>query len=169
MNWGMFAAGLALGILLGFVPSYASESSAVFSPEDGAQIPALIDSARDSIEIEVYILSSRDIVEALERAKSRGVDVRIIVERNVIGGENDAIFDELDAKGFRIRYASRAFQLTHSKFMIIDGKKVLVGSHNFSNSALYKNREASVIVADAPTVREFGEIFDRDWDISSSA
>lgn len=165
----MFAAGLVIGIFLGLVPSYAmaQETHAVFSPEDGQEVIDFIDSAKGSIDIEVYILSSRDVVDALERANARGVDVRIIVERNVIGGENDAIFHELSAKGFSIRYASRAFQLTHSKFIIIDGKSVLVGSHNLSNSALFKNREASVIVSDFATVKEFREIFENDWGIAS--
>jgi len=52
--------------------------------------------------------------------------------------------------------------LMHSKFTIRDGKEVLVGSHNFSYSALNKNREASVIIS-GNAVQEFMDIFEEDW------
>ncbi len=165
-----FFSGAIAGIILAFIFHpliFAPSISPVFSPEDGALIPALIDAANESIDIEIYVFSSRDVVEALERAKSRGVAIRIIIERNVVGDDNDAIFRELASKGFNIRYASKAYKLTHSKFIIIDGSLVLVGSHNLSNSALYKNREASVIVRDCATAAEFGRAFGTDWSLAS--
>lgn len=163
---GGACAGMILAILLHpllFAPSITP----IFSPDDGEMIPALIDGAGESIDIEIYVFSSRDVVEALERAKSRGVRIRIIIERNVVGDDNDAIFRELASKGFDVRYASKAYKLTHSKFIIIDGKEVLVGSHNLSNSALYKNREASVIIRDSPAVADFIKAFKTDWALAS--
>ena len=169
-----FGAGLAAGFLacalLFFIIQPAlpgPETEPVFSPEDGARIPELIDSAKETVDIEIYVFSSRDVVEALERARSRGVRVRIIIERDVVGDDNDAIFRELASKGFSIRYASRAYKLTHSKFIIVDRKAVLVGSHNLSNSALYKNREASVIIHDRRAVDEFIGAYETDWALAS--
>lgn len=170
MKWGMFAAGLAVGILLTLVLSqffFAPAIVSVFSPDGGDDIIQLMDSAEQSIDIEMYVFTSRDIVDALERAKSRGVKTRIIVERSTISGSNSEIFNELAAKGFNVRYASKAYKLTHSKIMIIDGKSVLVGSHNFSNSALYFNREASVIIKNHQTVSEFIDAFETDWALAS--
>ena len=171
MNRGaVFGIGMAAGALLLLLiqPAiFSPEIEPVFSPEDGARIPAYIDGAKESIDIEIYVFSSRDVVEALERAKSRGVRVRIIIERNVVGDDNDAIFRELAAKGFDIRYASSAYKLTHAKFIIVDGKSVLVGSHNLSNSALYKNREASVIIRHQRTVDDFSSTFRLDWGLAS--
>lgn len=164
------AAGLILGLALGFLLHpllFLPYVHPVFSPEDGQEVLDFIDGARHSIDMEIYVLSSRDVVEALQRAKDRGVDVRIIIEEDVMGGENGEIFRELDSKGFRIRYASKAYKLTHSKFAIVDGEAVLVGSHNLSNSALFKNREASVIIRDAAVAGEFEEAFERDWGLAS--
>ena len=141
--------------------------TAVFSPENGNEIIDLIDSAQTSLDIEMYVFTSRDVIEALDRAKARGVEIRIIIERNVLSGQNDETYRELAAKGFNIRYASIAYKLTHAKFMILDGKSVLVGSHNLSNSALYENREASVIIRDPVTIAKFIEIFEKDWSIAS--
>lgn len=158
--------GIVAGLLLYHVFSplvFPAVISPVFSPENGDDIITLIDSAEESIDIEMYVFTSRDVIEALEHAKNRGVKVRIIIERNTIGGSNEQTFQELAAKGFNIRYASTSYKLTHSKFMIVDGKAVLVGSHNFSNSAIHKNREASVIIREAATVDEFSRVFKKDW------
>lgn len=166
----MFLAGLACGAsLVLFLQMFliAPAVDPVFSPADGDEIIGLIDSAQSSIDIEVYVFTSRDVIAALERARARGVDIRIILEKNVISGHNTQTFLELAAKGFNVRYASRAYQLTHSKFIIIDGGTVLVGSHNLSNSALYENREASVIIRDSAPVREFEDVFETDWSLAA--
>jgi phosphatidylserine/phosphatidylglycerophosphate/cardiolipin synthase-like enzyme len=171
MNRGLiFGAGMAAGALLFFVLQpilMAPQITTIFSPDDGAKVIGLIDNAKETIDIEIYVFTSRDVVEALERAKSRGVQVRIIIERNVISDDNDAIFRELASKGFNIRYASSAYKLTHAKFIIVDGVAVLVGSHNLSNSALYKNREASVIIRDSAAVHDFMEAYATDWALAS--
>ncbi|MFH0737689.1 MAG: phospholipase D-like domain-containing protein [Candidatus Micrarchaeota archaeon] len=166
----VFSAGLGSGALLMLMIQpylFPPEIEAVFSPEDGDRVVSFIDSAERSIDIEVYVFTSRDVLEALERAKSRGVEIRIILEKRVLSGQNAQMFSELAAKGFAVRYAGRIFDLTHSKFIIIDGEAVLVGSHNLSNSALFENREASVIIRDAEIVEEFQGIFNSDWSIST--
>jgi phosphatidylserine/phosphatidylglycerophosphate/cardiolipin synthase-like enzyme len=153
--------GLLAGIVLYHLASvffFAPVIVPVFSPYEGHEILELIDGAKSKIDIEMYAFTSRDVVEALERAKMRGVEIRIIIETI-----NRDMHDELLSKGFNVRYATKAYKTTHSKIMIVDGKRLLVGSHNFSNSALYKNREASVIIADAATVKEFTAEYETDW------
>ncbi|MFN7991435.1 MAG: phospholipase D family protein [Candidatus Micrarchaeia archaeon] len=169
-NGLVFGSGLVAGLIVGiFVHAllFAPEMTPVFSPEDGRLVLDLIGSAQKSVDIEIYTFSSRDVVEALEEARSRGVEVRIIIEKNVVGGENQQIFDELSAKGFDIRWASRAYKLTHAKFMVVDGVAVLVGSHNLSNSALFRNREASLIVRDRGIAADFHGAFEKDWTLAS--
>ena len=161
----MFASGLLIGLLA--YHFFIAPVETVFSPGGGQEIIDLFDSAEKSMDIEMYVFTSRDIVESLERAKNRGVSIRIIIERSTISGSNDEIYRELAAKGFNIRYASKDYKLTHSKFAIIDGRTVLVGSHNFSNSALFENREASVILHDPETANEFQSVFDTDWAIAT--
>ncbi len=168
------AAGVIAGIIIGALSATLAHPllflpyvHPVLSPEDGQEVLDFIEGARGSIDIEIYVFSSRDVVDALQRAKDRGVDVRIIIEEDVMGGENGEIFRELDSKGFRIRYASKAYKLTHSKFIIVDRTAVLVGSHNLSNSALFKNREASVIIRDAAVSGQFEEAFERDWGLAA--
>ncbi len=143
---------------------FSPQISPVFSPYAEDSIIEMIDSAEETIDIEMYVLTSRDVIDALKRAHGRGVGVRVILEKRVIGGDNSEAFDALSGYGINVRWASENFKLTHSKFMIIDGRLVLVGSHNFSNSALTLNREASVIIEKSPaTINSFKMVFEEDW------
>jgi len=139
----------------------------VFSPEEGYEIIGLIDSAKESIDIEMYVFTSDEIADALKRAHDRGVKIRLILEKRVATEENPKNYNELTAYGIEVKWASRNYKLTHAKFMIIDGKRILVGSHNFSNAAMNDNRETSVIIENVKTVSEFNDVFENDWEIAS--
>jgi len=162
-----FVAGVVAGILLFsilalfFLPAYSV--SVVHSPGAEEEIISFIDSAGDSIYVEVYILTSHDVVDALISAHQRGVDVKVILEGRVSGGTNALAYSRLSGAGAGVCWASEAYKLTHSKLIIVDGKKAFIGSHNLSNSALNFNREISLIV-EGNVVGELLELFNYDWD-----
>lgn len=158
-----FIPGMLLGIVITFLLLASSQPhvEAVFSPEDGNEILNLIDSAEESIYVEVYILSSETIVEKLIQAHQEGLEVKIILEKRM-GGKNQEYYEQLEGAGVSIKWASYDYKLTHTKILIIDKSIVFVGSHNFSDSALYANREASVIL-EGPIVQEFLALFYEDW------
>jgi len=162
-----FAAGVLVGILaiafLAFFILPVFSATVVHSPDAQEEIISLIDSAQSSIYVEVYILTSHDVVDALISAHQRGVDVKVILEGRVSGGTNALAYSRLSGAGADVCWASEAYKLTHSKLIIIDGKKALVGSHNLSNSALNFNREISLIV-EGNVVAELLELFNYDWD-----
>src|SRR3989338_4623931 len=161
---------LFLGFVLGVLSYYSislilfpDSVSSVFSPGAEEEVIDLINSAESSIYIEMYVFSSDDIIYSLINAKKRGVDVMIILEKRVLDDKNLITYNRLEDTGIEIVWASENFKLTHSKFMIIDKKLVFVGSHNFSNSALNFNREASVIIKNPKIVNDFLEVFEEDW------
>ncbi len=134
----------------------------VFSPGSSDTIRALIRSSRKSIEIEMYVFTDETLVQELADAQKRGVDVRIIIEARVESSSLDTIVAALRDGGVSVRWASTQFALTHAKTMIIDGKKVLVGSINFSKAAQNKNREAAAIL-EGKEVASYSAIFAKDW------
>lgn len=164
-----------LGVMLGIVAHSLATALffspliiPVFSPYAEDTIIGMVDNAEKSIDVEMYVLTSGEVIDALKRAHDRGVAIRVILERRVIGGDNAGAFDALGDYGIEVRWASDSFKLTHSKFMIVDGELLLVGSHNFSNSALTLNREASVIIEKSPAVVDsFKKVFDEDWELAS--
>jgi len=134
----------------------------IFSPFAQDKVLELIREAKETIDIEVYSFTSEEIAKELIEAKKRGVKIRVILEPRLEDNRKFKIKQILEDSGIEVRWASLEYKLTHSKFIIIDRKKILIGSINLSASALEKNREAAVVV-ESEKVKEVLEIFEEDW------
>lgn len=134
----------------------------VFSPNAEGEVLSLLRSAQKTIEVEMYVLTSDDVVRELAEAQKRGVRVRVILEPRIEDSRKQRVFDTLRGNGIEVRWASFSYKLTHSKFAIIDGKRALVGSINFSESALNLNRETAIII-EGKKVGELSAVFEGDW------
>jgi len=92
---------------------------------------------------------ANQVKEVLIDAAKRSVQVRIFLE--VSDGEdfsteaNRGVAKELSRQGITVQFDSPA-RTTHTKLVIIDQRYVLLGSHNFTHSALRHNNEASVLI-----------------------
>jgi len=150
-------------------PACTEPVEAVFSPGLDAKLLALLESANESIDVEVFQFSYEPFKEELVEANERGVRVRVILEPRLEGDDNVETAEFLARHGVEVRWASLSFARTHSKFAVIDGKKVFVGSPNWSRSAMLKNREAAVITWGGSAVKEFVDIFAEDWRMASPA
>ena len=51
----------------------------------------------------------------------------------------------------------------HTKGIVVDRRRVLIGSQNWSNHGVSVNRDASLLFDDAPLAAYFAEIFEHDW------
>ena len=117
-----------------------------FSPRGGATsaIVQTIDKARSSVIVQAYSFTSSPIAEALVRAHSRGVAVRVILDRSQRTKKcsaadflaNSAILTKIDA----------AHAIAHNKVMIIDSRNVVTGSFNFTDAAEERNAENLLII-----------------------
>jgi phosphatidylserine/phosphatidylglycerophosphate/cardiolipin synthase-like enzyme len=69
-------------------------------------------------------------------------------------------------KSKKIDIANRLRQIEdhHTKGMIVDGKRVLIGSHNWSKPGVTLNRDASLIFDDQGIAEYFAEAFEIDWE-----
>jgi cardiolipin synthase len=137
-----------------------TENRAVYACE-----MASIEHAVKSILLtQAYFAPNAELVNALVRAKKRGVDVRVIVP-----GFTDSAL---------IFYASRATYLTllkggvkiyedvksllHAKTAVIDGVVSTVGSSNFDMRSFIHNNEASAVVVSRPFGRALEQAFAHD-------
>ncbi|MDQ2745334.1 MAG: phospholipase D-like domain-containing protein [Chloroflexota bacterium] len=139
----------------------------VVQPGAGVQpVLSLIKQARSSIRLEVYLLTSRDVVGALSAARQRGVKVRVLLEERPFGGSRYARlgYAALQAAGVPVRWANEsAFTYTHEKSMEIDDRVAGIFTFNLTSSGLYHNREFGVIDSYPFDARTIGAIFDADW------
>lgn len=49
----------------------------------------------------------------------------------------------------------------HAKIVIVDNKAAIIGSHNWSESALRYNHEASILTRDPDTIKETVRYFNK--------
>lgn len=92
--------------------------SVYVEPEDGEKaITGAIKSARKSVWLEMYILSDRNVIRALEDAANNGLDVRVMLDPRALGQQSAAkrTLDELKAAGVKAQDTDPDFTLTHEK------------------------------------------------------
>lgn len=125
-----------------------------FSPEGSARALVLkvIGEAQRSVQVLAYAFQAPDITEALVAAQKRGVEVRVVVdkERNT-GKASKAAMDFVVRNGVALRTNER-FHLHHDKTIIVDGSTVQTGSFNYAPSAETKNSENVVVIREMPEV-----------------
>jgi phosphatidylserine/phosphatidylglycerophosphate/cardiolipin synthase-like enzyme len=68
------------------------------------------------------------------------------------------------SKGVDIDERLRCIDNHHTKGMIVDGRRVLIGSHNWSKPGVTLNRDASLIFDDPRIAGYFAQAFAIDWD-----
>ncbi|MBE0614002.1 MAG: phospholipase D family protein [Burkholderiales bacterium] len=128
-----------------------------FTPWDDAEgmIVDGIRQARQQILVQAYSFTSRTIANALIAAMRRGVDVRVMADREqTFGGESSRIPDLVQA-GIPVVLEAR-YQSAHNKVMVLDvgtaGAAVITGSYNWTYAAQYKNAENVIILRNNPDI-----------------
>ena len=102
--------------------------SVCFAPEQdcAAIVAEAIDRAQQRILVSAYNLTiGAGIVEALVRARTRGVDVELIADKRTPCERNTGI-DALSAAGAPI-WIDRTVPIAHAKTIVIDGAVTLMG------------------------------------------
>lgn len=168
--WLSFTAILLLAVCTGGSasdPQPPSSRLQVFvEPTDGYK-PVLdaLNSARSSILVEMYLLTDKKIMKALENASSRGVNVRVMLEEWAYRNPADlkAIMASFNSSGISVKASSSAFRLTHEKAMVIDRRIALIMTLNQDPTAYTRNREFGVIDGDPRDAAEIASAFDADW------
>ena len=129
-----------------------------FSPSKRTQdaIIEYIEKANESLDIAIYSITSKPIAEAIQRARQRGIKVRILVDR-IQATSQASLWHWLGAK------IDQRSGLMHNKFIIRDNKDVSTGSLNFTNNAIYRNRENLVILYDKNVAKKFEIEFEKLW------
>jgi len=148
--------GLALAAPAGAAPFPATGSVEVaFSPWDDAEglVLRTLSSARHSILVQAYVLTSRAIAKALQEAKARGVDVRILADREQMERNDNSLIPLLAGAGIPVRLETR-YSAAHNKVLVLDGDQahpvVVTGSYNYSWSAQARNAENLLVLRDNP-------------------
>ncbi|MFH0839380.1 MAG: phospholipase D family protein [Candidatus Omnitrophota bacterium] len=142
----------------------AGNINVFFSPQDGCakEVIYRIDQAQHSIYIVMYFFTSRDIAQALVRARQRGLEVRVCLHAPEKSSEYDKYSKDGYLKNSGISVALiKGKGIMHNKFCIIDETIVLTGSYNWTKRAEYENDENMVVIRSKDVARLYKEEFDR--------
>ena len=136
----------------------------------------LIRSARKSLLFQIPYISMPsnpradrgyidELLEALTQ-KLKTLDVACVLLRS--GGSKFSAPTHaawyFKSKGVDIAERLRSIENHHTKGMIVDGKRVLIGSHNWSKPGVTLNRDASLIFDDEEIAQYYTRAFEIDWD-----
>ena len=118
----------------------------MFTPEDDAtgQIVLVIEQAQKQVLVQTFSFTSKEIAQALIRAKQRGVDVQVIADAEQMQRmENSKVATVADG-GVTV-FVDSQHASAHNKVMVIDAGSakpvVITGSFNFTHAAQFKNSE----------------------------
>jgi hypothetical protein len=112
-----------------------SVTGVFIEPGDG-RAPLLdeVRAARHSIDLEVYILTDDAILQSLEDAQRRGIEVRVILEEHPFGGGGgqEEVFARLESAGIAVRWGNPVFRFSHIKAMIVDDAVAIIMNQNLT-------------------------------------
>ena len=112
-------------------------------PDAAPEIIRHIDNANRSIRLMMFVLSHEGILQALDRAHRRGVEVEIIVDTQ----QRKATFDMLQKLNSDIKiFEGTTCGLVHCKMCIVDDT-LITGSVNWSNKGFLHNTENLFILS----------------------
>jgi hypothetical protein len=103
-----------------------------------------------------------EIMEAVLEAQQRGVAVRIAF-RILMKADARRNLEALQDFGFDMS-SVRVQKNLHTKGIVVDRRRVMLGSQNLSEQGVSLNRDASLIFEDAELARYFADIFEHDWE-----
>ncbi|MCU0304434.1 MAG: cardiolipin synthase [Thermoanaerobaculales bacterium] len=112
-----------------------------------------------------YFVPDDAIVQALQLAALRGVDVRILIPEKAdsrwVTLAAYSYFDEVKAAGVAFYRYQAGF--LHGKFMLIDDNVATVGTANFDNRSFRLNFEITAVVLDEQFAGEVHRLFEHDF------
>ncbi|WP_437093681.1 DISARM system phospholipase D-like protein DrmC [Streptomyces sp. enrichment culture] len=162
---GLTGAALALALATARSLPRPEPPQVVVSGPLSASVPArltsgvateVIRSATASLVIASFAAhGARDIVEELERAVGRGVQVDLLLEESTQAAEAFAALP----RGVRVWHRVGAAGVLHAKLIAADRHTALLGSANLTDRALSDNIELGVVLRDPRLVASLVDYF----------
>ncbi|MBI1952900.1 MAG: hypothetical protein HYS41_02100 [Candidatus Omnitrophica bacterium] len=166
----------ALALTLLAAPAYPYQADVeLIPPGRYAEVTVReIRQAKTSIHLVMYLISLpptktssvvHQLLDALVEAQSRGVAVQVVLDENVDWSEDSVLNFQavsekngpaaryLQARGVRV-FFDDATMFTHAKTLVIDETTTILGSANWSETALTQSVETNTLIRSSAFARE---------------
>jgi phosphatidylserine/phosphatidylglycerophosphate/cardiolipin synthase-like enzyme len=139
-------------------------TSLVVEPDDTMQpLYALMSGASRTLDMTMYELADPTTVSILEQDAGRGVQVRVLLDRDYSGASvNAGAYSELGAHGVAVRWAYSG-SIFHQKSVTVDGARSAIMTLNLTSRYYSSTRDFAVITDDGAEVAAIESVFDQDW------
>ncbi len=124
---------------------------AAFTPGDNPAklITDAIDAAQRQVLVQAFSFTHRKIADALVAASRRGVDVKVISDKDQIRRIPTSVISMIAMEGVSV-FTDSDHDSAHNKVMVIDAggrdATLITGSFNFAQAAHYKNAENVLLI-----------------------
>ncbi|MCH9630914.1 MAG: Cardiolipin synthase [Chlamydiia bacterium] len=108
-------------------------------------IKELIDQASSTIDIAMFTLTHKELINSLIKAKERGVSIKIYLDRTSSNGASKKAFEKIKSASIPV-FTNVGQELLHHKMMLVDGSVFVLGSANWTGSAFAKNQDFFLII-----------------------
>ncbi|MBI2251699.1 MAG: phosphatidylserine/phosphatidylglycerophosphate/cardiolipin synthase family protein [Armatimonadetes bacterium] len=127
--------------------------------------------AKEEILLEIFTLTHLEVIEALIKAKKRGVNIKIILDPNIFafGSPNKSTAWKLKEAGIETRFYktnNKIHELMHTKLGLFDGNETVLGSANWTEGSLEYYHEIDAEIKDKTLADSFKKMFEKDWENS---
>lgn len=143
------------------------EATGIFVEPDDGRDPVLeeLQAARCGIDVSVYLLTDKAVIDELIASARRGIQVRVMLEQHPFGGGGgqEEVEAELKSGGVAVRWSGSDIRFSHAKYVVVDRQVALILNQNLTNASFEGNREFGAITTQRDAVQQAQEIFDADW------
>lgn len=137
-----------------------------------ANIEEVIRGAKKSVQVEMFSLDKKSLVNLLISEAKRGLKVQVIMDPPNEAGEADKkeAIEKLRKNGVNVLLypakeagskEAKYGQINHVKMLIVDGDKAIIGGMNWGEHAS-ENHDVDVMV-EGPAVDKMEWLFRKDW------
>ncbi len=141
-----------------------------FSPQDEPihrAILPFIESAKETLDIGMFVLTQSEVIEAIRAAAIRGVKVRLIGDALFSNRETSPV-NSLREVGVEVRVENWGGKM-HMKSAVADGKRTVIGSMNWTNAGETDNDENTLVIENQKLATEMTKYFNNLWTLLKNA
>ena len=128
-------------------------------------LQAIYDSEKSILIQTPYFIPTEPMVEALQAAAIRGVDVRVMISKRsdvpLVQLASHSFVKEMLIAGIKVYMYEKGF--LHSKLMVFDDSLTLIGSVNFDSRSFEHNFEVESFIYSQLVAQEATAVFTEDW------
>ena len=130
-----------------------------------SQIIKELNTAKSSVDIAMAWFTHKQLLEQVSKLCEKGIAVRIVLAKNDYN--SSTALANIKEKGAQVLYLQGSgYGMMHHKFCIIDSKRAITGSFNWTGNAVSNSSENAIFTSDReiikPLIMEFDKLLGKE-------